>query len=323
MITILTDPIPALTNYYKEKLMVGVRPVIRMFDKKLPLVQPLYGGHFAVTRSLVEGLVKNKIEFNYNPRRVSDCANIVLVLAGIKMLKQAIELKKSGVIRKLFAGPNVMLAPQHHLHEIDFNSIDAYIVNSAWTRDLYIADCAALQNKTIVWPAGVDEEFWQPGTDSGAQKKRKVILYKKDAEPDLYLDALSYLCSNGFNVSEIIYGNYSTESYKALLNDACLLIYFNTHESQGIALLEAWAMDVPTLVWETGYHFAGDKKVPSSSAPYLTADTGMFFSNLETCVKYIHQVFSGPAKFAPRKWVLNNLTDQKAAKNLMDEIVVF
>lgn len=92
MLTILTDPISlkVVNLRFFKKIATKIYDSVR----KNPVYSSQYGGHSAVTRSLIEGLKKNRLPYSYNVRSENDLAENVLVLSGKETLKQAIDWKK-------------------------------------------------------------------------------------------------------------------------------------------------------------------------------------------------------------------------------------
>src|SRR5882757_3664812 len=90
-LTVFTEPISA--NGFIPRVKSFLRPLKFFLQGKKAPQQKKYGGHYAVTRSLVEGLQKIGADFNYNPMREKDISENVIVLAGVERLKEAIELK--------------------------------------------------------------------------------------------------------------------------------------------------------------------------------------------------------------------------------------
>jgi glycosyltransferase involved in cell wall biosynthesis len=98
------------------------------------------------------------------------------------------------------------------------------------------------------------------------------------------------------------------------LNDCVALVYIGKSESQGIALLEAWAMNVPTFVYkannpisitsEHGTLILGPDQY--SAAPYLTDERGLFWSNVSELGSYLKDI----NHFSPR-----NKSGMFSAKN--------
>jgi len=95
-LTVLTDPIPVGRFRLKETLKRMGRPLKSLVKQRPEWLRRFpYRGHFAVTRSLVEGLRKIGASANYNPTRVSEIGEAVIVLGGIDTLKQADHLEAS------------------------------------------------------------------------------------------------------------------------------------------------------------------------------------------------------------------------------------
>ena len=96
-ITILTDPAPRGEFFISEYFKLFLKSIRRKVLKpKSFYYGSEYGGHTAVTRSLINGLELCKANFDYNPKDISLFSDVVVVLAGVKTLKQAIKLKKKG-----------------------------------------------------------------------------------------------------------------------------------------------------------------------------------------------------------------------------------
>ena len=107
-LTILTDPLPVGRDFFSETARRWMRRLKYAMQERSFSSHPRYRGHFAVTRSLVEGLEKIGADLNYNPTKLSQLADTVIVLANVHALRQAIRLKQEGKIHRLFAGPNVV-----------------------------------------------------------------------------------------------------------------------------------------------------------------------------------------------------------------------
>ena len=93
------------------------------------------------------------------------------------------------------------------------------------------------------------------------------------------------------------------------------MIYFGAHESQGIAMQEAWSRDVPTLVFEKKFFFHNKKKYLASSSPYLTSACGFFFKNFKQfTLKFNYIIYS---KLYPRNWIMKNMSQKKSLNKLL------
>ena len=100
-ISILTDPIPWPHSLFKEGPIRFARYIRNLFlPRQRAFNSTRFRGHFAVTRSLIEGLERLNVQFTYNPWFTSQLAKTVIVLAGVKTLRQAIKLKQLGIISR-------------------------------------------------------------------------------------------------------------------------------------------------------------------------------------------------------------------------------
>lgn len=92
-------------------------------------------------------------------------------------------------------------------------------------------------------------------------------------------------------------------------------------ESQGIALVEAWAKNVPTFVLDNKiYKYKNyswiDEKI---AAPYLTAACGAFFKDVNGLSELLDSL-SMSNNYEPRNYYLSNFTDRICAEKFIQII---
>lgn len=319
-LTLLTDPVPTGVYLATEAIKRCGRGLREAVLPQPSFMRSPYRGHFAVTRSLVEGLRSLRAPFNYNPSKLNDVAETVLVLSGVSALRQALDWKRRGLIRRLLAGPNVVDFPTDHGALICAPEVDLCVTPSPMTKDVYLADAPGLAGRCESWPAGVDAAFWSPLAGSG---RGTVVIYDKPTQGPIASAGPyeTWLREEGWGTERIVYGRYSRESYLGALRRAALLVGFTAAESQGLAWAEAWSVDVPTLLWRKDRHaFAHPRKgllaARTSPAPYLTPSTGALFSDLEGFKALFRSWRAGTSVFSPRAWVLSNMTDEVCAMRL-------
>ena len=316
-LTVLTDPVPTGQYFFVEKFKNLLRPVKWRITRVPERIRNAkYRGHFAVTRSLVEGLEKIGVSASYNPRNLEQVAEVVVVLSGLDALKQAIGWKRSGRIKRLLSGPNLVVFPSDARDLIAAPEVDLYITPCELTDKMYVQDCPELQGRTAIWPAGVDTDYWCPSADT--KSATSVLIFEKTNKGTVTSinDYISVIKRLGYHVNVIVYGNYSFDQYLRLLQQSCLIIGFAASESQGIAWAEAWSTDVPTLLWYQDLQVYRGRKLLSSTAPYLSAETGLFFRSLGEFETTLKQWEASKRTFHPRQWVLENMSDEVCARRL-------
>lgn len=317
-LTVLTDPVPYGLYFPIEMTKRIVRRARNIIKPPLPFMRSSYRGHFAVTRSLVEGLRKINANANYNPNKLAEIGDTVIVLSGLPALRQAIQLKRRGRIKKLLAGPNILVFPSSHQGIISAPEVDLCITPCEYTNRMYTKDCPALSGRCVAWPAGVDTEYWKP--DPGVKRDWILIFEKQHTGPiGSVKDYKRWLESQGYKVQIIQYGHFSHQQYLQALRQALLMVGFVRSESQGVAWAEAWSTDVPTLIWRNpeDYSYQG-KTYASSTAPYLTSETGLFFDDLEHFKTVFSQWTAKQNSYQPRCWVMKNMSDEVCAQRLWE-----
>ena len=319
-VTILTDPMP----WGRELLHEGTRRIARavrdaLRSNRAYYNHPKYSGHFAVTRSLVEGLQKINASFNYSPRYPWQLADTVIVLSGARTLRQAIRLKQQGRIKKLFAGPNIVVFSSDYESLLAAPEVDAAITPCEWVADLYLEDNSTLKNRLFAWPAGVDTHYWQP--DPAVKRDGILIFEKQNTDPvgpvAPYAD---YLRGLGWKVQVIQYGTFTHHKYLQILQQSCLMLGFVVSESQGLAWAEAWSADVPTLLWKNTSNVYQGRRYKISTAPYLCTQNGLFFDDFEDFKTHFNYWQAHREQFTPRAWTLANMSDEVCASMLYKKV---
>jgi hypothetical protein len=315
-LTVLTKPMAS----ERARAYAGLRRAARAIVKpNAPLPEPSpYPGHHGLVRSVVEGLRSIDADFNFNPESFADLAETVYAPANEALL-QAASLKQEGTIKTLVGGPTNALLPQEANGILLTPEVDVLIVASDWVRDLTASAAPEIAHKLRVCHAGIDAEFWKP---TSAMRAQRAVVYWKDSPEALCIDAERVLRAAALEPVRLRYGGYDAVTFKTALEEARLAVFLSTFETQGLALAEAWAMDVPTLVWDpqAETEWAGIPFKAASSAPYLTRATGVTWkalSELETCVC---EALTVPQHFSTRQWVLAHMTDAIGAANLYEII---
>ncbi len=264
-----------------------------------------YAGPNAVEDSLIRGLKELDIDFKRNVRPVVD--DTVIVLSGVKALREAITLKEAGVIKKLVAGPNVVTFPLDANRVFMHPAIDTVLVPAQWVKDFWLQEAPALAEKIAIFPSGV--ALSKVSTRAGTP-----VIYDKMGDKELLEDVLDIVGE----CRVFQYGSFVRKDYLLALETAPYLIYLSQSESQGLALQEAWIRDVPTFVnksttWQSrNYRFSAEK----INAPYLTDDFGAFLSDTAELKSHIAKA----GTYSPRQRCIETLSDKVSVQTLLARI---
>lgn len=261
-----------------------------------------FGGHQPLRTNLIKGLHAAGIEFELSDQLSLNQSNVGL-LAGVKLLRE-LNQERNLNIENIVVGPNLFLTPKGFDSELQNKLVKAIVVPAQWVADYWSREMPEISHKIVIWTVGVDFNYWQPLALKQETSNSKVIIYVKSQDDLLVNEVKLLLKKSGFLFSIITYGCYSEEHYRKELQSSVALIYIGKSESQGIALLEAWAMNVPTFVYnakeamviqsEAGAIYLQENNY--STAPYLTEERGLFWNTTSELQSHLSAI----AKFAPR-----------------------
>jgi glycosyltransferase involved in cell wall biosynthesis len=226
--------------------------------------------------------------------------------------------------------------------------IQKVLVPGEWMRQM----CEPFWGANVAaWPVGIDTDRWRPLTADyeargGSDEKLKAeigkvakerttdfLIYDKVRweheafERSLIQPVSDELKRRGLSFREIRYGFYEEEEFENQLASCKAMIFLCEHETQGIAYQQALACDVPILAWDRSgfwqdpaYYPRKVKFSPVSSVPYWDERCGMKFeaaSDFPAAMdEFWNRVQAG--RFAPRDYILENLTLEKCARKYLD-----
>ncbi len=283
---------PRFKNYIKAILGKGIR------------------GPQGVESSLIQGLEENGQEFCVN-EKFKTVIETACVISGVETLKWAINQKQQGLIKKIVAGPNLVVTPNDSEGILKSKLIDKVIVPSQWVKDFYISVAPELKDKIYIWAAGVDV----PEITSQAKNIDFLILNKiKDS---ILSNQISDLLNQKRHHIQILnYGEFTQQDYFKFLEKSKYLIYLSESESQGLAMFEAWARNVPVLILEKGERVSplGTWKGLVAS-PFVNSENGERFSDIENFSTALDKFLAN--QYEPRQLILNNFTNKISAQNYL------
>ena len=315
-ITILTE-IPyslgtsagALWKYLKQRIKSILFALTRS-PRYLP-----EGGVEAVLTSLRQGLTELGISYRYNPRQGA-VTNTVGVVSGPRTLAWALTQKRSGRIKTLIAGPNIVVAPTDEHNIIKNPLIDAVVIPSQWNKKWWCSFDQYFDSKGVVWPAGV--------ADHGASRDPNgvCLVYAKNIDEKFFQEIIKTLWNHNLGVVVSRYGQFHRHEYFHLLKKTKFMIYLSESESQGIALAEAWMADVPTLVWNRGYFEYNGRRFEDETvgAPYLQPEAGLAFKDQNDFEFKLLEFLEKYNSFTPRQYALSHFTNSICARKYLNII---
>lgn len=293
MLTICTHSTNLLNGEFWKK-------TLRSFLKK-------YSGPDAVLDSLIRGLSESGVPYRVNATPQE--GDTVLVLSGVSALKKAIHLKQTGKIQQLIAGPNIVVHPYDESKIMCDDAIDTVLVPSEWVSNFWKHEAPELGQKIYTWHAGTR-------ITESSSREGLPIVYDKQNDAKLLQEVREVVGPHTF----FTYGSFTQSTYLNALKTAPYLVYLAQSESQGLALQEAWAHNVPTFVntsthWERG---GISWNAPQINCPYLTPELGTVFENSDELSILIEK----SASFQPKNYHDEHLSDHASTQLLLQHIAL-
>lgn len=321
----VVDPPKGLTLLSQPPLLTRQWLARQMYVMTKRLWQTIHGkgsGHVRgpemVQRNLVAGLQQLDYPFLVNPpaHRVTPRVG---VLSSVSALRWANRAKRRGRIQRLLAGPNLVVTPLEAKGILCAPEIDLVVTPCQWVSDLYRTVAPQLAGKLAIWPVGVDTDYWRPDASIARAERKGWLIYDKTARggQSILAAVLADLARLGEPVTVMQYGAYEPMEYRQALQQTKGMVVLSPSESQGIAQMEAWACDVPTLVWDrrrwewNGMVF----DAPSvSSAPYLDLQCGLRFADADEFPGCMAQMLADLDHFTPRDYTVRHFSLAATAK---------
>jgi hypothetical protein len=218
--------------------------------------------------------------------------------------------------KKIIVGPNIEFEKPYIREKLkQFNGFTV-LVPSAWVIPIIQERLNWFNGKFSILPTGIDFEYWKPSKN---RKEGPILIYRKfDHSERDFLNIVSICNSMGLKFKVVTYGKYTRASFRRALRKCRAAIWLGTSESQGIALLECWAMDIPTLVrsQELFVDRVTGKVFASSAAPYLDRECGEEFSAANLNFNTISKFLNDSITKSPRDYVLSEFSPRKILEQL-------
>jgi glycosyltransferase involved in cell wall biosynthesis len=185
------------------------------------------------------------------------------------------------------------------------------------------------RSKLDYWPTGIDTNYFKERSKENCDV---VLIYFKQRKEEELNIVKNLLEENKIKFETIIYGKYDQKDYLEKLKSVKYLIWIGRQESQGIALQEALATNVPILVWDVssvGHWEPSSEKEKeifndqennynnTTSAYYFDDTCGIKTKEKESLKMLIEEMESRWREFEPRNYILKNLNLKKQASDLL------
>lgn len=271
-------------------------------------------GPAKVYRNLVKGL--EAIGYPYVVNRSLNSTKRVWVHDDVVALRYVARCPAKAVV-----GPNLYLLPRDIPPKTDLCGV-LYLHPCRWAVSVWRA-AGFTACDMAAWPVGIDLDEFRPGVKLAGN--REILVYHKERGEHELKRILASLERASLRYRVIRYGSYAEGDYMEALRHSGLVVWHGRHESQGIALQEALAMDVPVLLCDVtrlsegvGGRFPPElDEVPVTAAPYFDSTCGIRASGLDGVGALAGDMLLQRSDFAPREYIQANLSLEGQARRFV------
>ena len=276
--------------------------------------------HLGLDLMLQHILQNNDISYKYGTVNDLNPDNVDVVYSPATPINTALFPNITFIFGPHFSVfPNKMLSIINNIHR---NCI--YIQPSEWCVNIWgnMGVEQILPLKMMPFP--VNTELFKPILDEKNKKNKVFIYFKRRNESELNI-LENYLRERKIQYEVFDYvKKYEENDYLKTLQEAKFGIVLGSHESQGFALQEAMACNVPLIVWnvtnmnqEVG---SNHPSLPATSIPYWDERCGEYFTKWEQWENwfnvFLKNIKTGE-KYKPREFIMENLSTVPCAERFM------
>jgi len=286
---------------------MGRCPLFKKLNMKIGVFyhETSTNGPAKVANNLVRGLIEISAEFSVNTFSDFD-----IVLQNCDRLNHDLS--------NCFIGPNICTLPIDSSRVMNYESYKKIIVPCDWVKQLYMKWLP--ENKLFVWAVGIDTDLFYDM--SKEQKEIDCLIYFKRRDESELNSVIDFLTQKEQTYKIIRYGSYSEQDFIDTLKISRYGIVIDKCESQGIAIEEMMAINLPLLVWDTPIWSdrGSEYSVPATSVPYWDETCGVKFYNISELENAFNFFIKNKETFTPRRYVQENLDMAISAKKIIDAI---
>ena len=220
---------------------------------------------------------------------------------------------------KVLMGPHFFVFPSER--ELGMSENSVYNCLSEWNKTVHESFLSP-PIPYVCFPFGVELPLLSN------KPRTKVLLYYKHRVPEDLAYVQTLLARRGVAYTMIHYGHYRAEDYAALLDESQYMVVVDGHESQGFALGEAMARNVPLLVYDVTsmkqeyadrfYYESYKEELKATSVPYWDARCGERTADpreLDAALTRMQRSLGG---YRPREFIQETLSDEACFQRLLD-----
>jgi len=173
-----------------------------------------------------------------------------------------------------------------------------------------------IAESTIVLPSGVISEINLNKNINTKSRNNKCLIYFKKRPIEELNEVVSFLKSQNQEYEIFQYGEYDNNKLKEAAKENSFAIIISGTETQGFAIQELMAENIPLLVWDKTINNFENYQLSGTSVPIWDERCGVVIYNLNEFKNIFNSFVDNLSSYQPINLVLEKLTFEKYRKDL-------
>ena len=178
-------------------------------------------------------------------------------------------------------------------------------------------------SQICVLPIGVISEKQISHNKNNLRTKNECLVYFKNRDEEDLEKVVSLMNSEKIKTRVFKYGEYDNNVLISQAKKSKFGIIISSTESQGFAIQELMAFNLPLLVWDSKKSKFEDKEIEGTSVPYWSSDCGEIVDTYSDLEKQLITFLENIKIYKPQQLILNKLTFEKFSLDLIKEFEKF
>jgi hypothetical protein len=266
-----------------------------------PFFNSVYRGPKVGINSTYKSIEEFDLVRRYNPNWIGE--KIWIPAGSLNRASQLPHVPSNGC--QIIYGPNIHVEDVANKPYLDHKGV-TFLVPCDWV--VKATEKYLPQANIVVFPYGIEI----PKLDV-FDKGEEIVVYIKNEKNQSVLEKEvqiidDFARSNGLIIKLFEYGQYRKSRFLDSLKTAKFAVWLGQTESQGIALMEAWSYDVPTLVRRRDSWLDSDGEVfRAEAAPYLNSRRGKYTMSESLTASDLENFVAQLDEFDPRQSLIGYL----------------
>jgi len=230
----------------------------------------------------------------------------------------------------------IIFGPQHFVfpsgplvgkYDLEYSKRCVFNSLSKWVEKMWLS-MTDFKIPIVQFPFTVDLEKFTPNLSK--QITIDCVFYVKQRQNNLISTAENIIQKHSLSYQKFVYGSYQENNYLQTLKSCKFMITLDRHESQGFALEEAMACNIPLLVIDATtmydesngnnsvYSYLQPRDLSATSVPYWSDDCGIRITEVSELDSALTEMEKRYLEFQPRKYIEATLSPEVCMDRILN-----